>query len=194
MVEQTRFSENANRFISNEAHFTDDYLLSKKVDAKNKSIILVFGGKEITASDINTLKSKLKEYDLSHASLEIKQGFSFLASSEAQEEKDQLVQLTMDVTEKDKLLQSYKKKLDSISTYQNLGVQVFEELKIQYPAIRSAIIQPGNIIGANSQVIPSHLVVLYSSAIIPSREKVKIEAWLKKRLNLTNINLIITPV
>lgn len=51
MVQQDRFNKNAARFIQYEAHFPNDYLLSKKTDAKTKSILLVFGGKEITAAE-----------------------------------------------------------------------------------------------------------------------------------------------
>ena len=62
IVQQSRFTKNANHFINNEAHFTNDYLLNKKIDAKNKSISLVFGGKEILPAEIHQLKLRLKNY------------------------------------------------------------------------------------------------------------------------------------
>jgi len=54
MISQNQFSKKAAKFITNETNFPNDYLLSRKVDAKAKKITLVFGGKELSAAQIQT--------------------------------------------------------------------------------------------------------------------------------------------
>ncbi|MDQ2721435.1 MAG: TIGR00341 family protein [Bacteroidota bacterium] len=102
IVQQERFSNNASRFIRYEAHFPNDYLLSKNIDAKSKQITLVFGGKEITASEIKALKNKLQQYDLKDNSLEIKQGFAYLTENNDTKHDEEYTLLSNALDEKEK--------------------------------------------------------------------------------------------
>jgi uncharacterized hydrophobic protein (TIGR00271 family) len=190
MVGQNRFIKNANQFITYEAHFTNDYLLNKKIDAKNKKITLVFGGKEISPEEIEVLKSKRNKYNLQSASLEIKQGFAYLSQTNNEKENEQLSQLTLALQVKEKEEERLRLKLDSINNQQNLAKQIYAELKTQYPLLKSAVVQPSNII-SDSTGLKETILVLLSMPVSPSKEeKIKIERWLTIRLNQPNINLI----
>ena len=48
-----------------EAVFPNDYLLKKNIDAKNKVRTLLFGGDSISQSNIDKLKVKPNDYNLS---------------------------------------------------------------------------------------------------------------------------------
>lgn len=191
MVQRDRFTKNANRFINNEAHFTNDYLLNKKIDAKEKHITLVFGGKEIMPEEIEQLKRQLNNYGLENASLDIKQGFAYLAQTN--ENDEQLAQLTSTLAIKDNHEKMLQLKLDSISNQQKLSSQVFAELKAQYPALKNAIIQPAAILGDSSANRNAYLVILNMGSSITKNEKNKMESWMKVRLNHHNIKLIFQP-
>lgn len=78
VVKELRFSYNANAFIKNEADFPGDYLLSKNIDPKRRVITLVFGGRKIDDNEIEILKKKLDQYELSGAEIDLKQGFASL--------------------------------------------------------------------------------------------------------------------
>lgn len=190
LVQRNRFTKMANRFIANEAHFQNDYLLSKKVDAKNEKITLVFGGKEILPREIEQLKSQLKKYDLGAASLEVKQGFAYLTDDKRNGQNEQLTQLTMAIAEKEKQGQILQSKLDSIGNEQNIGVQVYNELNAQYPSLENAIIRPSVILGDSLSTSPTFLVLLILSSNLSKQEKIKIENWLKVRLQQKNIRII----
>ncbi len=190
MIQQERFTKNANRFIANEAHFTNDYLLNKKIDAKNRKITLVFGGKEIAAEEIEQLKSELKKYTLSSALLEVKQGFAYLSENKNNDQNDELTQMTIAMAEKEKQEKVIQHKLDSIGNMQKLGTQVYAELKAQYPALKNAVIQPSIILTDSSVTSRTFLVLLSISSRLSKQEKSKIENWLKVRLQQNNINLI----
>lgn len=190
MVQQDRFTKNANLFITNEAHFANDYLLNRKIDAKAKSITLVFGGKQIAKEEIDQLKEELKKYNLTNTSLEVKQGFAYLAENKNSEQNEQLSQLTeaLAITEanENKLLF----KIDSLKKQDLLNKQIFAEIKAQYPMVKNGIVQPSVIIGDSTAAKKTLVILLSLSANLAAKEKIKLEKWLKVRLNQSNISLI----
>lgn len=190
MIQQNRFIKNANRFITNEAHFPNDYLLNKKIDAKKSSITLVFGGKEIAPEEIVHLKSELKKYGLAAAKLEVKQGFAYLSEDKNKDQNDELTQMSVALAEKEKQEKILQSDLDSIDNLQKLGKQVYAELKAQYPALKNAVIQPSNLLSDSSTKAPVFLVLLSLSANLSRQEKNKMENWLKVRLQHNNIKLL----
>ncbi len=188
MIKQNRFIKNANSFIAYEAHFTNDYLLNKKIDAKQRKITLVFGGKEIMPEEIELLKQQLKKYSLENVSLEIKQGFAYLSDNNI--ENEQLTQLTQALESKEKQEKLLQLKLDSINNQKRLSTQIYAELKAQYPALKNAILQPSYMLSDSAGSKQTFLVLLSLSSKLSVQEKSKIENWLKVRLNQQNINLI----
>ena len=190
MVQQNRFIKNANRFIAAEAHFPNDYLLNKKIDAKNNKITLVFGGEEIAPEKIEELKNELKKYGLGSASLEVKQGFAYLSETKNHEQNEQLNQLTIAMAEKEKQEKELLSKLDSINNLQELSKQVFAELKTQYPDLKNAVIQPVVLLSDSSTTATAYLVLLSLPSNFPIQQKSKIENWLKIRLKKNDIKLI----
>ncbi|MEP6750211.1 MAG: DUF389 domain-containing protein, partial [Bacteroidota bacterium] len=190
IVQQNRFTKNANRFITNEAHFTNDYLLNKKIDAKAESITLVFGGKEISPEEIQSLKFLLTNYQLDSSALEVKQGFAYLSDTKNKESNEQFNQLTNALEVNEKQLHLAQLKFDSLHNQQKLSVQVYSELKVQYPKLKSAIIEPSISISDSSKQTKIYLVLLNIPVDIPKSEKNKIENWLKIRLNQANLKLI----
>ncbi len=190
MVQQNRFTKNANSFIAYEAHFTNDYLLNKKIDAKNREITLVFGGQQIKTEEIELLKTQLKKYHLEKASLEIKQGFAYLSDKNISIENEQLNQLTLALEEKEKQERVLQLKIDSISYQQKLSTQLYRELKAQYPALKNAVLQPAITLSDSASSKQLFLVLLTTTGKLPAQEKTKIAKWLKVRLQQDNIQLI----
>lgn len=190
LVQQNRFVKNANSFIAYEAHFTNDYLLNKKIDPKEKKITLIFGGKEILPEEIELLKNQLKKYGLEAAVLEIKQGFAYLSDNNSKIENDQLNQLTMALELKEKQDKIYQASMDSIANEQKLSARVYAELKAQYPALNSAIIQPSVIITDSTALKKTIVVLLSLSSKLPLQEKNRMENWLKVRMNQNNFQIV----
>lgn len=190
MIQQTRFIKNANRFITNEAHFSNDYLLNKKVDAKSRKITLVFGGKKIAPEETEQLKGELKKYGLAGVKLEVKQGFAYLTEDKKNKQNDQLTQLTVAMAEKEKQEKILQSDLDSIDNLQKLGKQVYAELKAQYPSIKNAVIQSSSVLSDSSAKAPVYVVLLSLSYNLSRQEKNRMESWLKVRLQQNNVKLI----
>ena len=191
MVQRDRFTKTANRFITNEAHFQNDYLLSKKIDAEAKSISLIFGGTEILPDQIEQLRKRLPLYELDDVSLEIKQGFAYLAGNKSDPNSAQLNELTQTLLIKESQQKTLQIQLDSIKNQQITGKQIYAELKVQYPGLTSAIVQPSVSFSDSSGTKPTFLVLLDLSKNLPLKERRKLEQWLKVRLNHNNIKLFL---
>jgi uncharacterized hydrophobic protein (TIGR00271 family) len=188
MVQRDRFTKKANAFINAEVHFPNDYLLNKKIDAKQRSITLVFGGKEISAAEIEQVRNEMKKYGLDNSTLNVKQGFSYLAENDTEEKSEQLNNLSDILKSSEGRKDSLQKIIDSIHNRQVLGVQIYKELKVQYP-ITDAVIQPV-ITVTDSALSRAYLAVMSFSRRISQADKKKIGSWLKVRLQQNNITLI----
>lgn len=191
LVQQDKFNKNANIFINNEAHFSNDYLLNKKIDPKNKIITLVFGGKEIALKEIEQTRAQLKKYNLADVNLEIKQGFAYLSENKDAGQNDQMTQLTIALQQKENQRAAMQQQLDSIKNITTVGSQLYAELKAQYPAVKNAIIQPVAVLtdSSNANTFYVSLSVPRLSAI----ERKKIQNWLKVRLKTDKVLLNIKP-
>ncbi|MGH2645967.1 MAG: hypothetical protein ACRDE8_00300, partial [Ginsengibacter sp.] len=103
---------------------------------------------------------------------------------------EQYTLLSKALDEKEKQQKVMQSKLDSISMQQKMGPQIYSELKVQYPSLKSAIIQPSIALSDSASSKKIYLVLLNMSAKISDKEKIKMEDWLKVRLHEDNLNLI----
>ncbi len=189
MIQQNNFIQHANTYIDKETTLPNDYLLSKKIDAKQRKITLVYGGREISEAEIKKLESKLKNYYLSNATLEVKQGFAYLNEND----EDVFVSKANQIAaQKDLMIKQLQVEIDSIRINQQLSVQVYKELKAQNNGIISAIVQP-TFIYTDSSAQESFLVAIETRSKISTKERLQLENWLKVRLKQNSLKLIIEP-
>jgi len=186
LVTQNRFNKRANKFIEAEALFPNDYLLNKKIDAKNKQIILTLGGKEITETEITELQDKLKYYDLEDVSLEIEQGFAFLKETKTEE------QIGLVLQKNEIARKALQQRMDSVENQYFISRQIYKEIKVQYPELNEAIIHPVAINNDTLQAYNTKLLVLLNiNKNLSKKEKKKLGDWLKVRMNNNHIRLFI---
>lgn len=189
MIQQNNFLQNANKYIEQETTLPNDYLLSKKIDPKKRKITLIYGGREIAEWEIKNLETKLKNYYLNNATLEVKQGFAYLNENTDESLMNNVKQAN---SQKDLIIKQLQVQLDSINTTQQLSEQLFKELKAQNNGIISAIVQP-TFIYTDSSKLKSYLVAIETKEKILENEKSRLENWLKVRLNQNNLKLIFEP-
>lgn len=190
LVKKDRFTTSANAFITNEAKFPNDYLLNRKVDAKNRSISLVFGGKEIDSVEIATLKTKLPAYHLQGVQLDIQQGFAYLADDKIINDNGREQQLSLALKQQEGYNKKMQQSLDSIQEIDKNGRQLYEELKAQYPTIKNAVIEPATVFTDSAKTTRTFLISLVVAKPISNAEKTKMLNWLKVRLNNDQLELI----
>lgn len=164
IIVQTRFLQNAEKFIENEAVIPGDYLLNKSIDSRNRKISLVFGGNRIEDGKRTELKNRLRLYDLNNTELEIKQGFSV---SNANSEKITLA----------------AQKQASIQ----FSRQIYHELLAQGIPLISIGLEESSEIGNSPDPSTIWLVSIRSAEHINSELRKRIHKWLRVRLNSDNI-------
>jgi uncharacterized hydrophobic protein (TIGR00271 family) len=185
LVQQNRFEKSANQFISTEAQFADDYLLSKKISGRDHTISLTYGGKKILPEEIERIRKQLPRYGLQDASLEVRQGFAYLSEDKTTAPDPALLQLT-------KALEEKQRHTDSLQQQQELSAGVFSELKVQYPFVTSAIIDPIRE-RSDTAVRSGYLVWVAAKKRFSVQEKKRLEDWLKLRLQQQHLKLIAEP-
>lgn len=186
MVQQDRYNQKAEEFLKSEiaTHpIPNVYLLDQEVDAANQKITLTYGGELIPKEDQESIKKKLPIFHLENTTLEIKQGFANL------KDKEDINPLAAELMAKKQLISSIKEELkvknsnlDSIRMIQEIGGQVYKELKAQYPKVSSLTMQPGvkhtDSIGTNAW-----LVQICHDSLLVKEDKSRIQSWLKARVN-----------
>jgi hypothetical protein len=100
------------------------------------------------------------------------------------------VEFIFNPSEATKMAKKLLFQMDSIKKQELRNTQLFAEIKAQYPLVKNAIIQPSVIIGDSTAGKKTIVILLSLSANLPSKEKIKLENWLKVRLNQPNIQLI----
>ncbi len=192
IVQQNRFRQKAGRFVDAEAVFPNDYLLKKNIDAKAKLISLTYGGETIPADVIEKLQSKLANYGLSGAKLDIKQGFSILSAAQEKPNgdkgNDQFTQLSNALSEREKDLQAFKQKVEANDAATALGKQIFGELKAQYPAISNCVVQRV-IENSDDKQVPVWVAVISAQNNLGPEDRARIQDFLKVRVNTDQIYL-----
>ena len=125
------------------------------------------------------------------ASLEVKQGFAYLADETGTKQDEQMAQITDALSteaEKTKFLQD---RMDSIENDKKTGYQVYQEIKAQYSSVRSGIVQRSEILTDSNAVRNGYLISLDIPGGISPAALNKMKNWLRVRLNDKNIHLII---
>ncbi len=183
LVQRDRFIKNVQRFIKAEAHFPNDYLLSKTIDAEQRHFTLVFGGKAIEAEEIRLLKQKLPLYQLPDSSLTVRQGFSWIGEENNTELKDKI----------NMLLRAAEKKPEPAAWADTTQLQrLYAEIRTLQPGLLS--LTAGNMPEISSQHITYQPVLLLR--LEPGQDTSRfreLRAWLSARLEQPAIQLITIP-
>ncbi len=189
IVEKHKFMDNAEKFIQSEAIFKNDYLLKKEISPGNKSIVLTYGGSEISDAEIENLKSKLRYYNLENVLLEVKYGFSFVTADENKVQLNQIGLALNQSTEENRIL---KTKIDSINNQYEVSRKIYRELKILYPDLTEAIIQPVAMVNDSSRA--NDFTFLVSLTLKNNNDKIdnnKLLKWLEERIGKGKVVLVI---
>ncbi|MBK6479009.1 MAG: DUF389 domain-containing protein [Saprospiraceae bacterium] len=187
LIQKLRFTEKAEKFITAEAIFKNDYLLKKEINPGRKSMILTYGGREISKEEKDNVRKKLKYYDLDSISLQINNGFYFENDDknlvQLNQTTEQLSQIGVALNQSAAENQALRSTLDSIQHQYDLGAKLYKELKILYPDLGEAVIQPATILQDTvdaRQVV--YLVALTLNKDPGKTERDKLESWLKTRI------------
>lgn len=140
-------------------------------------------GRQLKMKKFQSLKENY-QYNLENCTLKIQQGFTYLKDNKSDV---QTYQISLALTEKEKQIKILQKKIDSLNSQNQLIEQIHKELKTQYPFIQSCILQTAiNHTDSTQQII--WIAIFHSTMKWETKDKTKIEDWLKVRMNTEKIN------
>lgn len=191
LVQNERFSENANKYIASIGLMEGNYLLRSEINPGKRIITLVYGGTTMNKTQQNRIKEKSANFSIQDAKIDIQQGLTFDTylegrNTETDNLKAEINQLRESLKERDM-------KLDSLKNEENKGRQLLAELRSLYPQVNSCSYSE-TLSFSDSDGKPVHLaIVLINSSkkgFTRSEEK-KLQQWLQFRLNQNQLKLII---
>lgn len=187
LVQQEKFLQNANYYVSNVSHFEGNFLLKHDIDAKANRITLIYGGSLLSELQKKELKKKSNDFKLDHATILIKQG---IALSNMDESNLELVKLKEQIINLNASLNKKNTEIDSIMNQQKLGLTLLNEIKPIFSQINGCINSESlNFLDDldSPQVTP--IVILSAKSDTQAADKMKISNWLKQRLKNDNVKI-----
>lgn len=192
LVQQEKFKENANRFISNISFFEENYLLDSEVDAREKFILLVYGGTTFTESQKEAVKLKALDFQLKGANIKINQGLAF---KETDEKNFEIANLRNEIDVFYQKLKRKESEIDSIQNRKKYGEFLLKEIQPIFPEIVACSFSESYLFtdSTTTEGNLTYFVYFKSTGNLENKElkRQKLTNWLKRRLSHDNILVIL---
>ena len=197
IVRRSIFDNKLNSFVKTELSQPGTQVLSNEVDQKNQVLNIVAVGREISDSAEAAAKKRMEQYGLGDYSLNIIQGEGsdsiFMLNNQLKQissnhdvERKKLVEMSSEISELNKLLDSYTR-------YEHLTQEVSGELKALYPQVRtisiSRVAQSERDTTAVKRFIAA-IVSLDAKARMSPADKAKLHDWLQARIKADSLVVV----
>jgi uncharacterized hydrophobic protein (TIGR00271 family) len=195
LVMEENFLQNAKNYTSNVGLQQGNYLLKHNIDPKKKEIILVYGGQLLSDESKEAISDKRMDFNLENAKIMIEQGLTFTDFDTKDSEK---IQLMEQIGLLSSALEIRESELDSIRMQNEFGRKMLDEITAFFPQIYECGYSETFVYREAAQKPQRYSVVMLSSKYeIDEKEKIKIENWIRRRINIENLKIIYeisTPV
>ena len=197
IVRRSIFDNKVNSFVKVELSQPGTQVISSSVDEDNQVLSIVAVGKEISDSAKSAAKKRMAQYGLGKYTLNIIQGEgsdSILSLSNKltqinnsrDDERKKLVAMSAEISE-------LNSRLDSYTKYEMLTQEVFSEMKVLYPHVKtvsiSRVAQSSRDTTAVKRFVAA-IISLDDKARISSSEKIKLQDWLKARIKADSLVVV----
>lgn len=184
LVQEEKFTENANRYTNNVSFFEGGYLIDKKINARKKDIRLIYGGNQLSEQNKNQISERANDFSIRNANIIIEQGFAFNEELGNEEEglKSQLSRLNS-------ALKYAEQKQDSLANLPKQGFQILQEIKPLFPEIKSCSYSTSQVYTDSLEnPISSKIIIFgYKEGSLSDEKKKNIENWLKAKYKTEHI-------
>ena len=197
IVRRSIFDNKMNSFVKTELSQPGTQVLSSSIDEDKQVLNIVAVGRAISDSAEAAAKKRMEQYGLGKYSLNIIQGEGsdsiFMLNNQLKQissnhdvERKKLVEMSAEIGELNKLLDSYTR-------YENLTQEVSGELKALYPQVRtisiSRVAQSERDTTAVKRFIAA-IVSLDAKARMSPADKAKLHDWLQARIKADSLVVV----
>lgn len=192
LVQQEQFNNAASAYVRNECHIEGDYLLRSDINAQDRSIRLVYGGRSIPDSVKNAIVAKSRNYGIEAGAITIQQGFSV-------EDENRLSFMSKLTDEREEEIKRLKAQLaknlvaeDSIRQRSELGKQILQELRPLFPEIDACGVSEFVMFDRQNQKHRYlNLMIKSSSPRKTSGQREKLTNWFRSRAGEDSVRVYI---
>ena len=197
IVRHSIFDNKMNSFVKTELSQPGTQVLSSSIDEDKQVLNIVAVGRAISDSAEAAAKKRMEQYGLGKYSLNIIQGEGsdsiFMLNNQLKQissnhdvERKKLVEMSAEIGELNKLLDSYTR-------YEDLTQEVSGELKALYPQVRtisiSRVAQSNRDTTAVKRFVAA-IISLDDKARISPADKVKLHDWLQARIKADSLVVV----
>ncbi|HAY32852.1 MAG TPA: DUF389 domain-containing protein [Ignavibacteria bacterium] len=185
LLNEKKFSQNVEKFIANEFSNKGYTVIYKKTsyNSNPKKIDLAFLSKKFSDEEIDTLNSKLFEYEIQNTKLNIKQDVTDLKSEILNEIGNQ----NKNITEKDLTINNLQNEL---SEFKFDNTNIIRELQILFPEMKNVSIGK-HMIYQNTDSAKYQTVLIYGSEKSLSNNEIeKLNQWLTQKLETADVKVV----
>ena len=197
IVRRSIFDNKMNSFVKTELSQPGTQVLSSSIDEDKQVLNIVAVGRAISDSAEAAAKKRMEQYGLGKYSLNIIQGEGsdsiFMLNNQLKQissnhdvERKKLVEMSAEITELNKILDSYTR-------YEDLTQEVSGELKALYPQVRtisiSRVAQSNRDTTAVKRFVAA-IISLDDKARISPADKVKLHDWLQVRIKADSLVVV----
>lgn len=190
LVRKERFNGTAKKFVQKVTVWEDNYLLRSSIDDKTREIRLAYVGNEFDKRSEERLKDKAKDMGLEDAKLHVEQGVRTGNNEDILKVNSEFDQLTSKIVKLESVLDQKNGQIDSLMNVTTKGHELLGEIKSLYPQINGcSFSQAMRYSDSTHQSVPVSMVYLSLTEELKEEDMVKIENWVKHRLNTENVIL-----
>ena len=188
LVQKEIFLENVAKYVRSISVVESNYLLKNEIDAKNKSIKLLYAGASLSENQKISIAERAQDFSLNNLKVEFQKGLSF---DEAIHKTDETDLLKIEIIRQNVLLLEKELQIDSLKTKSEIGRQILAEIRMLYPQIVSCAYAESRVFQDDISKPENEEIVVFKTkkAGLTKTEKEKIEHWLAARLKSNRIKV-----
>lgn len=196
MIRRNVFETNASRFITKEMMFDGNTIIEKNIDARTRTIKLVYIGKGVNPDLLENARKKLTDYHLENTNLKLNQGIKGLTPSDITTMKSQIIEelyvknqeALMSKDEKINLLEKELTKYQSIY----LSGTILNEIRALFPQVGEVSFTRALLSAAKNKPPDTvNLVYLKFNRKVSNYDIRRLESWLHERMGGDKMKIVI---
>lgn len=189
LVQQEKFTEKANRYVTSVSLYEGNYLLKNNINAKRERISLVYGGNQLTNEQKETITIKAKDFEIDDAEIIVEQGLAF---TDFNIKNVELYKLKEDVNQLTNALIIAESQRDSLINKNYFGKKLLGEISAICPQVTGCLYAESPLFNDTliNPVYQNIVIISSKKNTLNTTEKTTITNWLKKRLESENLKVI----
>lgn len=193
LIRQNNFEEKALAFIEHTKAYGKSIIYDYKIDhTEGSKLILFFTGDPLADSAKENIYINASKYDINKEQIQINDHTNTDDRNDIEIVKDIYDKMGREISERDADIKRLEEELKASKAVDIPYVQITREIVNSYPQIKEVHITQGASVKSDSLAIhQSIMVMVKTDTFMMEEDSLKLNSWLKIRLNNDNLHLVI---